>query len=653
MSILRQLLLSITIAIAVILLGVLGLSINAARVYLGDQLQVQSTDAAVSLALSLSQPANSDPAIQQLLVTALFDGGHFSLVRLADADGRTVVLRQATGGKASAPDWFRKLVPLRARSATHEINDGWRRTGSVTLTASDAYAWETLWHNSLQMIALVVAAGLLWALFATCLVRWIQGRLLAEVSDHVRRIDQGGNTGRLRARVPELTGLTEALNQTRVRLVATAEEQTARIESLEIEVNQDSVTHLANRKYFMNEFRRALADTESSAPGSVQAGAAGGHVIIFRQRDLAAINLHMPREFADQWLRSVATRTLELLAEMRIELPLVARLNGSDFAVLMPHCAEPVALQLADRLRTELRTLRIPVGEGDLCRWAMAMASYAPGADVGEVMARLDYALMRAESAGHDHVVAADDDAWAQSATGAMAWKDVILSGIEQQGFMLDTQALAAPDGDVIRHEASLLLGNGDRDPIPAALFIPAAVRLKLAGDCDLQAVRLALDWLRKQEGELVVRLCLPSLATPGFLPRLERLLGTDRAAAARLILEIDAHGLVERLEDVQALDQAVRPFGARLGLRRLAQQFGAISQLHKVALAYVKLGGGFVGSLAHSPGSRQMTASVLETARALGIEVYAEDVPDEATRSLLADLGIRVMRGPAIPKPA
>lgn len=47
------------------------------------------------------------------------------------------------------------------------------------------------------------------------------------------------------------------------------------------------------------------------------------------------------------------------------------------------------------------------------------------------------------------------------------------------------------------------------------------------------------------------------------------------------------------------------------------------------------------------------MTASVLETARKLRIDVYAEDVPDSETRRILADLGIRVMRGPGVKLPA
>ena len=89
MSILRQLLLSVTLAIGVILLGTLALSVNAAREYLSGQLQVQATDAAVSLALSLSQPANNDPVVQELLVSALYPlmVGSFGPISYATAYG--------------------------------------------------------------------------------------------------------------------------------------------------------------------------------------------------------------------------------------------------------------------------------------------------------------------------------------------------------------------------------------------------------------------------------------------------------------------------------------------------------------------------------------------------------------------------------------
>ncbi|EFF76059.1 diguanylate cyclase (GGDEF) domain protein [Achromobacter piechaudii ATCC 43553] len=645
MSILRQLLLSVTLAIGVILLGTLALSVNSAREYLSGQLQVQSTDAAVSLALSLSQPANNDPVLQELLVSALYDGGHFSLVRLADPEGKVLIERRSDATPKSVPAWFQKLAPLDTQPASHAVSDGWRQVGEVTLIANDSYAWEALWRSSLKMIALVVGAGVLWAVFAFVLVGWIKNRLLREISDHVRSIGQDTPPEQVEARVPELSGVVQALNQTRERVYASVEEQNAKIESLELELNQDPVTRLPNRKYFVNEFRRAL---ETS-------GVAGGHVLVFRQRDLADLNRHMPREFIDQWLRAACERVQGALKALNVSTPLLARLNGSDFALLLPACAAPQAMMVAERLRTDLHATRIPVGEGHLCRWALAMTDYGQGSQAGPVLARLDYGLMRAESANNDQVVIAGaTDMQSPSEAGERAWKDAIMSALEDKHFELATEHLLAADGAVVRTEAMLMLRTApDQVAIPATLFIPPAVRLDLVAACDLESVRLGLEWLAANEGELAVRVALPSLRGQKFVRQLALLLTERRPLAHRLFLEIDAHGLVECHDQIATMARVASEFGAHIGVRRLAQQFGAVAQLHTLPLSYVKLGGGFVGGMSQSPGSQQLTASVLETARALNIDVYAEDVPDAETRYILAGLGIEVMRGPGVRRAA
>ncbi|MDG9968717.1 EAL domain-containing protein [Achromobacter mucicolens] len=647
MSILRQLLLSVTLAISVILLGTLALSVNSAREYLSGQLQVQSTDAAVSLALSLSQPANNDPVVQELLVSALYDGGHFSLVRLTDPDGKVLIERRSTATAASVPAWFQALAPLDSQAASHAVSDGWRQIGEVTLIANDAYAWEALWRSSLKMIALVVGAGILWAIFAFVLVGWIKNRLLREISDHVRGIGRDAPGEQVEARVPELSGVVQALNQTRERIHASVEEQNAKIESLELELNQDPVTGLPNRKYFVNEFRRALETR--AAPGTSRVD--GGHVLVFRQRDLADLNRHMPREFIDQWLRTASERIQGTLKRMHVAAPMLARLNGSDFALLLPGCAAPQAMMVAEQVRADLHASRIPVGEGHLCRWAQAMTDYGHGSQAGAVLARLDFGLMRAESAGNDQVVIAGaTDTHSPSEAGERAWKDAIQTALEGRHFELSTEPLLALNGRVVRTEAMLMLRTApDQEPIPATLFIPPAVRLDLVAECDLEAVRLGLEWLASHAGELAVRVSLPSLRGQKFLRQLALLLTENRPLARRLYVEIDAHGLVECHEQITAFARVAAEFGAHIGVRRLAQQFGAVAQLHTLPLSYVKLGGGFVGGMSQSPGSQQLTASVLETARSLGIAVYAEDVPDAETQRILQGLGIDIMRGQGV----
>src|SRR5690606_12019110 len=87
MSLLKQLLLSVSLAVVVILTGTLWFTFDAARSYLSDRLSVDAENSASSLALSLSQPANQDPATQEVLMTALFDSGQYRSIVFTTPQG--------------------------------------------------------------------------------------------------------------------------------------------------------------------------------------------------------------------------------------------------------------------------------------------------------------------------------------------------------------------------------------------------------------------------------------------------------------------------------------------------------------------------------------------------------------------------------------
>src|SRR6185312_924148 len=115
MSLLKQLLISMTLAIVVILSGVMIFSIDSARQYLDTQLQAQADSTATSLALTLSQPSNQEPSVRELLISVLFDSGEFRVMEFLDPTGRILVRRQLNndaGGSGAAPAWFSHLLPL-------------------------------------------------------------------------------------------------------------------------------------------------------------------------------------------------------------------------------------------------------------------------------------------------------------------------------------------------------------------------------------------------------------------------------------------------------------------------------------------------------------------------------------------------------------
>lgn len=106
MSLLKQLLISVSLAILIILGGTLWLSVESARSYLNTQLQSQTDSAATSLALTLSQPSNQDPVTQELIIMAQFDSGQFSQISLTDPQGSLLLTRQSEAGKSQAPTWL-------------------------------------------------------------------------------------------------------------------------------------------------------------------------------------------------------------------------------------------------------------------------------------------------------------------------------------------------------------------------------------------------------------------------------------------------------------------------------------------------------------------------------------------------------------------
>lgn len=616
---------------AVLLIGTQALSIETARSFFGRQLQAHSETAATMLAAAYSRDDASTPDARRALAADVFRQGDYLLIRVSGPVA--FELRKQDGGNAHVPAWFAALMSGNSTSAIRPYTTPGGASGTILVEPDDAQAWSSLWRNCLQLALLIIGAGLCWTAYAVLQVRWLEKRLLHQLSVQVRALAHGQSDPAALPPVRELAGVADALAAAHDHFRAAAEENTARIEQLQLELNLDAVTRLPNRKYFFNELRRAL-NTPAPEGGP-------GHVLMFRQRDLAEINRHMPRDFTDQWLRSVAHRLDQKIGRQRVPALLLARLNGSDFALLLPGMSAAQCAALAQQLREELRALRVALGEGRWCRWALALGVYTAGDRAAEVLTRLDHALMRAESEDTDAVLFAEPTAAAEHA-GEHQWRDTLVTALEQHRFSLAVQALREAGGHTLRNEATLVLHDADAPaPVRAEVFMPAAVRLGMSAECDIQSARLGLDWLVSHGGELAVRIALASLGQTHFLSRLGQMLRDRPVQSARLVLEIDAQGLVDNHANVRSLCEIATDAGARVGIRQLAQDFGAMTRLHQLPIAYLKLGAQFVACIVHSPGSRQLATSVLETARALNMAVYAEDPPDSETESILRRIGI------------
>jgi diguanylate cyclase (GGDEF)-like protein len=87
---------------------------------------------------------------------------------------------------------------------------------------------------------------------------------------------------------------------------------------------------------------------------------------------------------------------------------LVARYGGEELVVVAPSADEATAVQLAERLREDLRSTPIAVGEDRIAVTAsLGVALMAPDETSEGLLQRADGALYAAKAAGRDRVFAA------------------------------------------------------------------------------------------------------------------------------------------------------------------------------------------------------------------------------------------------------
>lgn len=631
MSLLRRLWLSVVVSMGAVLAGGFAISLVTARNYFEQQLQAQASDGAVSLALSMSQQTK-DVATLELLVAALFDGGHFRSIRLVDPAGKVWVERIQADEAEDVPAWLIRILPMNVRPGEALVSDGWRQVGKVTVVAAHSYAYRSLWRGGVQLGSLLLAVGLVWGLSVSLLLRWVR-RPLDEMTEQAEAIGAGQFRVLAEPAVLELRSVARALNHMSDRVRALFAEQAGRIEALRDEGSHDSGTGLLNRGAFAGELRRALFDAD--VPDS-------GCVGVLRITDLGRLNQQLGRAGADEWLAAVAASLK--VSVLPVQDGALARIGGAEFGLLLPGFELTEGQAMLERARAAALALGLGTEAGESLKVAGAVLVYRRNDAISPLMAQLDSLLMQAEAI--DGVLAGVHGAGALPARGEGAWREMLSAALARQAFSLVSYPVLAADGGLLHQEFMLRLNDGGQ-VLSAGQFMPAAARVGLVARCDLEALRLAVEMLAASRCQVAVNVSPRSLIDPEFLVSLDVLLATAGADASRISVEISERGLDASLAGVAELAEVLARHGVGLGIEHFGRQLAALPRLYTLRLAYLKLDGSFVAGLHESPGHQRLVKAIVDVARGLDVAVIAEQVHSPEEWAMAASLGVSGMTGP------
>jgi EAL domain-containing protein (putative c-di-GMP-specific phosphodiesterase class I) len=201
------------------------------------------------------------------------------------------------------------------------------------------------------------------------------------------------------------------------------------------------------------------------------------------------------------------------------------------------------------------------------------------------------------------------------------------------------------------------------RWPHPRLGFVPPLDFLPLAEDAGLmrpltsfvlqEALAQCADW-RSQGHNLTmsINVSATNVLDVEFVALVEEQLRRHHLPADALILEITETTLIADLERCGEVIDQLRRLGCTVSIDDFGAGFTSLASLSKLAVGEVKLDRSFLASLDRQPNSQALIEATINLAHALGLQVVAEGVEEEATLETLASLGCDLAQGYFIARP-
>lgn len=640
MSLFKQLCVAICVLMLVSFAGSVVVNVESSREQQVNQLRAHAQDAATALGLSLGSHLD-DPAMMELMVSSIFDSGYFESIRVIGADEKALVERSGANLGEGAPQWFVNLVDLAPAQGDAIVSDGWNQAARVEVISHPYFAIAKLWQNAYATLLWLALISLVCIILGVLLLK----RQLRPLEYMVEQSNAIARREFLSApnlpRTPEFRRVVNAMNQMVEKLKALFDEEASRSEKLHAEAYQDSLTGLANRRYFDLDLQARLTGEER---------ASSGVLFLLRVNDLIGLNQRIGGQRTDQLLKAVAEQ-LQHVSQGRY---LLARNRGGEFALLAAGIDRQEAEQLAEKLGTGLLSLQ-QTGASDCHPVAhIGITTFAAGATSSELYSALDAALAEATSQTRTHWAFVEHRQKAAVSDEHNDWHHLLDTALEQGLFLQHVQPVvsAADPTQVLHNKMLARLLDEQGETIAAGRFLPWLERFGWTARLDLVMLDALLAQLPEHEGKVALSLSGITVRDPQALQQIYERLRLNPDVSGRLILELDEGQLPGAIE-LEAMTRKLRSLGVELGLQHFGGRFSMIGNLAKLGLAYLKVDGSFIRGIDQESDKRLFIEAMQRAANSIDLPLIAERVETRGEWEVLQVMGVSGVQGRLFSEPA
>ncbi|GGF29366.1 putative bifunctional diguanylate cyclase/phosphodiesterase [Subtercola lobariae] len=431
-------------------------------------------------------------------------------------------------------------------------------------------------------------------------------------------------------------------------------------EHVEYLASHDSLTGLINRSEFE---RRVTAHLEAC-----RWGGDSGAVLVLDLDNFREINDSVGHAGGDEFLVAMAS----MLSRWIRSSDSVARIGGDEFAVLLTegdrHQAEVTAQTLVTLVRDGFRSFaQGPDADGTshalgrrVTASIGAVAVISESTSASELLSDADLAMYDAKKAGRNgYSFLGPSEVLAARVSSQVNWTAKILAAIENDQLVLHAQPILDLETNAISSlELLVRMIDDDGSLIPPAGFITAAESAGLAVMIDEWVISHAIDHLVALQRfapaiKVHVNLSGKSVGNSAFAEFIEGRLAMSAVDATGLVLEVTETAAVSSIDAALAFMNRLTALGCVFALDDFGVGYGSFYYLKHLPFGIVKLDGEFVSGGARDPLDLLVVSSLVSIGKGLGMYTVAEFVEDEASLTMLRDIGVDGAQGYYIGRPA
>ncbi len=415
----------------------------------------------------------------------------------------------------------------------------------------------------------------------------------------------------------------------------------------------DPLTKLPNRRLFLDRLRAALA-------ASARRNDFGAVLFIDLDR-FKALNDTLGHDYGDMLLIEVGERIKSCVREMDT----VARFGGDEFVVLIEDFSDNrdeatrKIAQIAEKVREALaKPYKLKEHEYH-CSPSIGISVFHGNDEPLDVLIEhADMAMYQVKNSGRNGLRFFDPVMQHNVATHDALENDLHYA-IELQQLHLHYQIQVDNDNQPLGAEAFLRWEHPERGMIMPGQMIPIAEESNLIIDIghwvlETACAQLAL-WSKRaitRDLTLTVNISAKQFARPDFVEEVADILKAQQVDPIHLKLELSERLVLTDMKSTKEKIYALRNLGVRLSMDNFGTVYSSLSYLKQLSSDQLKIHQDFVHGITQEGNDAQLVQTVIDLAKSLDMNVFAEGVETEEQRAFLKKHDCNIYQGYLFGKP-